>query len=135
MRRAGCSMKRSTRDWVAKADADFRTMERESRVRREPNYDDVCFHAQQCAEKYLKARLCEAGLSIPKIHDLVALVRLALAVEPLWKVLEVDLGFLSQFGVFFRYPGRNATARRAADARARCRAFRKSARVALGLKP
>ncbi len=128
-------MKRLTRDWVAKAEGDFRTMEREARVRREPNYDDICFHAQQCAEKYLKARLCEAGLPVPKIHDLVALVRLTYAVEPLWRMLEADLGHLSQFGVFFRYPGKNATARKALDARTRCRAFRKSARAAFGLKP
>ncbi len=72
-------MKRLTRDWVAKAEGDFRTKEREARVRREPNYDDICFHAQQCAEKYLKARLCEAGLPVPKIHDLVALILYALA--------------------------------------------------------
>jgi HEPN domain-containing protein len=127
-------MKRDTRAWVTKAEGDFRTMEREARVKVEPNYDDVCFHAQQCAEKYLKARLCEAGLPIPKIHDLVALVRLALPVEPLWQVFDIDMGFLSQFGVWFRYPGRRATINRALDARTRCRAFRKSARAALGLK-
>jgi HEPN domain-containing protein len=34
---------------------DFATVEREVRARKNPNYDGVCFHAQQCAEKYLKA--------------------------------------------------------------------------------
>jgi hypothetical protein len=32
-------------------------MERESRVRKNPSYDGICFHTQQCAEKYLKARI------------------------------------------------------------------------------
>ncbi len=31
---------------------EVKTMERESRVRKSPNPDAVCFHAQQCVEKY-----------------------------------------------------------------------------------
>jgi HEPN domain-containing protein len=56
-------MKPLTLEWVAKAENDFATALRESRVRKNPNYDAVCFHAQQCAEKYLKARLQEAGIA------------------------------------------------------------------------
>ena len=41
-------------EWVDRAEGDFRTAEREVRVRNAPSYDSVCFHAQQCAEKYLK---------------------------------------------------------------------------------
>ena len=67
-------MKPITAEWVAKAEADFATAQRESRVRKKPNYDAICFHYQQCAEKYLKARLCEVGIPFGKIHDLVALV-------------------------------------------------------------
>jgi len=44
-------------EWVEKAEADYRTAEREARVRKAPSHDVVCFHAQQCAEKYLKAFL------------------------------------------------------------------------------
>lgn len=47
------SMKPMTLEWVAKAEGDFAVMEREARVRKKPNYDAMCFHAQQCAEKYL----------------------------------------------------------------------------------
>lgn len=53
-----------------KAENDFATMERESRVRKSPNYDGVCFHAQQCIEKYLKAKLVEADIDFPKTHNL-----------------------------------------------------------------
>jgi len=55
-------MRPMTREWVAKAEGDFAIVERESRARRDPSYDGLCFHAQQCAEKYLKARLCEEGV-------------------------------------------------------------------------
>jgi HEPN domain-containing protein len=50
-------MKPLTREWIDKAEGDFATARREIRIRKAPNYDAVCFHAQQCVEKYLKARL------------------------------------------------------------------------------
>jgi hypothetical protein len=34
-------------EWVEKAEGDFQTAEREMRARKAPNYDAVCFHAQQ----------------------------------------------------------------------------------------
>ena len=48
-------MKPLTREWVEKAEGNYATARRESRVRKKPNFDAVCFHAQQSAEKYLKA--------------------------------------------------------------------------------
>lgn len=60
-------------------------VEREARARKRPNYDGLCFHAQQCVEKYLKARLCEAGIEFPKTHVLAALLDLVAPVEPLWE--------------------------------------------------
>lgn len=50
-------MKPITREWIDKAEADFRIAARELRVRKEPSYDGVCFHTPQCAEQYLKAVL------------------------------------------------------------------------------
>jgi HEPN domain-containing protein len=55
-------MKRITLEWVAKAEGDLHSCERECRSRKYPNYDSACFHAQQCVEKYLKARLQEASI-------------------------------------------------------------------------
>ena len=50
-------MNELTVEWMEKAEGDYATAERELRARRRPNYDAVCFHAQQAAEKYLKAFL------------------------------------------------------------------------------
>jgi HEPN domain-containing protein len=127
-------MKPMTREWVAKAEGDFAMVERESRARKNPSYDGLCFHAQQCAEKYLKARLCEAGIAFAKVHDLGVLLDLALAVEPLWEVHRVDLAALTDYAVSFRYPGESADRAAAKDARRGCRDFRHAARAALGLK-
>ncbi len=126
-------MKPLTAEWVQKAEGDFAMLLRESRARKTPSYDGACFHAQQCAEKYLKARLCEAELEFAKIHDLVALLDQAMAVEPAWDRFREDLAYLSDFAVAFRYPGESADKATAAEARQRCKRFRAAARAALGL--
>jgi len=127
-------MKPITAEWVTKAEGDFATLERESRARKNPNYDAACFHAQQCAEKYLKARLCEAGIAFGKIHDLVSLLEQALVAEPTWEGFRADLAFLTEYGTHFRYPGESADRASAQDARQRCRAFRGAARRSLHLQ-
>ena len=59
-------------------------VEREAWARKNPNYDGVCFHAQQCAEKYLKALAVELDLPFLRTHDLVILLEELLPVYPLW---------------------------------------------------
>jgi HEPN domain-containing protein len=124
-------MKPLTREWVGKAEADLRTAGREWRVRRQPNYDAVCFHAQQAAEKHLKARLQEADLAFEKTHNLIRLLDLALAVEPGWEAFRAQLLVLNQFAVAFRYPGETAQKQTAAQALKISRALRREARSAL----
>lgn len=128
-------MRPITREWVDKAEGDFATTERECRARKRPNYDGACFHAQQCAEKYLKAALDEAQIAFTKTHDLVDLLEKALALYPHWERFREDLAFLSLFAVDVRYPGDTADKESALDARRRCRRFRAAARQALGLDP
>jgi HEPN domain-containing protein len=127
-------MKPMTAEWVGKAEGDFAIVLRESRARNSPSYDGVCFHAQQCAEKYLKARLCEAGIEFAKVHDLTALLSAVVGIEPVWERFREDLAYLSDFAVAYRYPGESADRSTAADARKRCRRFRFAVRTALGLE-
>lgn len=126
-------MKRITSEWIAKAEGDFAIVERESQVIENPSYDGICFHCQQCAEKYLKARLCEANITFTKIHDLVALLEQSLEAEPSWEIFRQELAYLSDFAISFRYPGESADAESALDAQRRCRMFRNAVRKALGL--
>jgi HEPN domain-containing protein len=127
-------MKQTAAEWSTKAEADFATMQRESRVRKNPNYDAVCFHAQQCAEKYIKARLREDDISFGKVHDLVALLEQVVTIEPGWEKFREDLAYLSDFAVSFRYPGESADKNIAKDVRKRCIRFRKAARQTLRLE-
>ncbi len=126
-------MKQSTIEWVDKAEGDFLTAQLSYRARKQSNYDAVCFHAQQCAEKYLKARLEEAGQAIPRTHNLYALLMLVLPFEPNWQALATDLNILSNFAVAYRYPGIIATKPDAKDALHRCRNVRRLIRQSFGL--
>lgn len=120
-------------EWVSKAEGDFATALREIRSRRAPNFDAACFHAQQCAEKYLKARLMEAGLSPPRTHSLPALLDLILPVEPLWELHREALAILSAYAVEVRYPGESADRGMAKEAIALIKGFRSAGRISLGL--
>ncbi len=61
-------MKQSTQQWVDRAEEDWEVAAPQARARKKPHYNLACNLAQQCAEKYLKAGLEEAGISFPKIH-------------------------------------------------------------------
>lgn len=128
-------MKPITKEWISKAEADWNSAGILFRARKHPDYDGACFHTQQCAEKYLKARLEEAGIAFGKTHDLERLLSVALSVEPAWSVLGQHLIFLTDFAVDYRYPGSSATKSEAKEAITRCGNVRRVVRRAFGLKP
>lgn len=128
-------MKLITREWINKAEGDWSSAGILFRSRKHPNYDGACFHTQQCAEKYLKARLEEASITFGKTHDLEKLLSLALTVEPGWNVLSQDLIFLTDFAVEYRYPGSSATKAEAKEAIKRCGKVRSAFREAFELRP
>jgi HEPN domain-containing protein len=108
-------MKQITQEWVDKAEGDFATAQRELQVQEMPNYDAVCFHSQQCVEKYLKACLQEENIAFNRIHDLSRLLDLLLPVEPRWETLRPTLEVLTAYAVEFRYPGISANQELAAQ--------------------
>lgn len=126
-------MKPSTKRWIAKAEGDWIVARREARARKDVIYDAVCFHAQQCAEKYLKARIVEAGIAPEKTHDLETLLKLLLPIEPGWSALRNDLKFLNDFAVAIRYPDASATEADAQQAIESCHRVRQVIRAAFGL--
>jgi len=126
-------MKPLTLEWIAKAERDWVSAARELRVRRDPNYDGVCFFAQQCAEKYLKAALGEMGQTPAWIHDLKLLLAELLPSYPLWAALHQPAVKLTGYAVRFRYPGNDADKVMAKEAVALCRLIRNMVRQQFGL--
>lgn len=96
-------------EWVEKADGDYRTAEREVRVRQAPSFDAVCFHAQQCAEKYLKAFLVQQRIPFRPIHDLEVLLQLAIPASADLETIRDGCLLLNDYAVDIRYPGEAAT--------------------------
>ena len=72
---------------------------------RNPNYDAACFHAQQCAEKYLKAILQEQSIPFGRTHNLIALLDLLLSRNGAWADARQHLEVLTVYAVSVRYPG------------------------------
>ncbi|PZU99413.1 MAG: DNA-binding protein [Pseudanabaena sp.] len=127
-------MKLITEEWVNKAEGDFATAQREWQVENMPNYDAVCFHSQQCIEKYLKACLQEENIAFGKTHDLTKLLDSLLIIEPSWEKFRDSLDELTAYAVEFRYPGLSDDQVIANQALADCTEIRRIVRQHLGLE-
>ncbi len=63
-----------------------------------------CFHAQQAAEKAIKAVLLAAGVQFPHTHDIDRLVDLLEGIEIIIPREIREAGFLTEYAVQTRYP-------------------------------
>ncbi len=100
-------MKDLTKEWIEKAEEDFLVAKREIDLQ-PPAYGAVCFHSQQCVEKYLKAILQENDVYFEKIHDLKVLLEKCVQFLPELKDYTDEIDELSSFAVEIRYPGAEA---------------------------
>ena len=62
------------REWVRKAENDLRTAGYTLTMPEDCPTDTVCFHAQQCVEKYLKGLLTFLEIRPPATHNIDVLV-------------------------------------------------------------
>jgi HEPN domain-containing protein len=127
-------MKKATREWVRKAEADYQLAVRIAR-RSEPFHDQRCFLCQQSGEKYLKALLEERVLSVPKIHELERLLTVLQPHYPALRLHRRGLAFLTNFAIGVRYPGDNASKRQADAALRWAGRVRDACRALLGRRP
>ena len=99
----------------------------------DPVWDGICFHAQQCAEKYIKAFLEEQIITFQKTHDLVGLLDLSGGLLLELAPLRSQLAHLSTFGITTRYPGVQADQHAADEALTTAEKTRTVVRMKLGL--
>ncbi|HKB39851.1 MAG TPA: HEPN domain-containing protein [Gemmataceae bacterium] len=64
------------REWIVKADQDLAAAAHILKLGKAAPVDIICFHAQQCVEKYLKAILVYRSLPFPKSHNIRVLMGL-----------------------------------------------------------
>lgn len=91
------------RAWLRKAEHDLLNIENNLAAVRTP-WDTVCYHAQQAAEKTLKAFLVYHGQVPPRTHDLVALLTRCVDINAALTDLEKDCRNLTFYAVSARYP-------------------------------
>ncbi len=93
-----------TRQWVRKAETDFKTAEH--LFQSGPDFSKgAAFHSQQAAEKYLKAFLVWHQIEFQKTHDIETLLKLAGKVDSKIPDVLKDAVILTPYGVDYRYPG------------------------------
>jgi len=97
-------LKEITQEWIVKAESDFLTAER-LLCFEEPTTDTICYHCQQCAEKYLKAYLIQCDIEFEKTHNLLHLLELAKKADNDFEAIRNQLIILNDYGVEVRYPG------------------------------
>jgi HEPN domain-containing protein len=91
-------------EWVAKAENDLKAAAYTLRLGNACPTDTVCFHAQQVAEKYLKALLTAQEIAFPKTHDVRKLVEMLPAGTQI-SVSEDEQDELTDYATGARYPG------------------------------
>ena len=92
------------REWLFKADNDLTNAAHTLKLGASCPTDTVCFHAQQCVEKYLKAVLVLEGIDFPKTHDLETLLSLIPA-ESRPDLSDDEQARLTEYATGARYPG------------------------------
>ncbi|MGN6540479.1 MAG: HEPN domain-containing protein [Ginsengibacter sp.] len=89
--------------WFRKAESDLLVIKNNLSSSEVP-IDACCFHAQQAAEKYLKAYLVSKRIIFPKTHDLQTLLNLCITANHSFnKIIEPAIR-LSDFAIGPRYP-------------------------------
>src|SRR5271166_2947816 len=86
--------------WLRKARSDLLAMRASAQA---GSLDAACFHAQQAAEKHLKAYLVEQDRDIPHTHNLYKLIALCREVDLSFSELIGTAELLTPFAVETRY--------------------------------
>ena len=89
--------------WFKKAEGDLIIIQNVIFLNDAP-YDLCCFHAQQAAEKYLKAYLIANRIEFPFTHNLITLLLLCKQKNNSFSEIEKNCKSVTDFGISPRYP-------------------------------
>jgi HEPN domain-containing protein len=90
-------------EWLARAEHDLRVAEFLLTMP-EPPPESIGFHAQQCAEKALKAFLTLRRVRFERRHDLNYLIDLCTPLDSAFDQLRSEADELTPYAVEYRYP-------------------------------
>ena len=98
-------MNELAKEWMLKGEQDLDAANLLMYAGESPLPDYVCFHCQQCAEKYLKAYLQEHEVEFERKHDLMPLLISCRSLDDEFQQIKKDLSQLDRYAVVVRYPG------------------------------
>jgi HEPN domain-containing protein len=119
--------------WIERAEEDL-VVARSILRRKQPLINSACYHAHQCAEKYLKAVLITKDAVFPKTHDLLMLSTLCDEVGIIVPIDPKILNALNDYSINIRYPGETPSLQDARDAVKIAQSVRKFVRKLLGIQ-
>lgn len=102
---------RKVRLWISHAEEDLCLAQHGLKLKSSCPYKLIAYHAQQCAEKYLKAYLVYHKIDFPYTHNISRLLELC-AEKVDWTEKLKDAEELTPFAITTRYPGEYEEVRR-----------------------
>ncbi len=97
-------LKRQVLKWTHLAEEDFRLAEHAFTMKSNIPYRLIGYHAQQCAEKYLKGYLVSKLIDFPYSHSIEVLIKLCPPESGLHSLIE-ESAELTNYAIARRYPG------------------------------
>ena len=95
---------RKVKLWISHAEEDLLLAQHALKLKSSSPYKLIAYHAQQCAEKYLKAFLVYHKIDFPYTHNISRLLELC-ADKADWTEKIKDAEELTPFAITTRYPG------------------------------
>lgn len=102
---------RKTKEWLVHADEDLRLAKHAFKLKSSCPYKLIAYHAQQCAEKYLKAYLAFRNIDFPYTHNISHLLELCPDLAVHAKELH-EAKVLTPYAITARYPGKGKVFKR-----------------------
>lgn len=94
----------TVKKWCIRADHDLK-IGKDEMLTDDASTDMICFHMQQCVEKYLKAFMIAHGKEITKTHILSLLIQQCIEIDEDFNGLfEIEADRLTMYAVEVRYP-------------------------------
>lgn len=103
------------RQWLNQADEDIRLARHAFTLSSSRPYKLIAFHAQQCAEKCLKAFLAFKKVDFPYTHNISVLLETG-SEHAAWMQDLRDAEILTDYAVTVRYPGAERVTKKDAEA-------------------
>lgn len=91
------------KEWFKTADLDYGSALFLLKMKPMP-LEIICYHCQQCAEKYLKGFIAYFGGGVFKTHDLLVLNKRCSEINDRFHEIEEACIQLTDYGVNIRYP-------------------------------